>query len=117
MDSSDRPLIDLEEMAQEFVLETKQLQIPGYPTACNPSIIRLGNRFLLSFDAYVENSKEPDRIGLVWLDVDFGVLGEPIILGVPIHTWQDPRLVAVGNRVYLLFLKTCSNVFIFNFAL
>ncbi len=77
------PLVDLEEMAQQFVLETKQLQIPGHPTACNPSIIRLGNRFLLSFDPYVENSEEPDRIGLVWLNEDFDVMGEATILGLP----------------------------------
>jgi len=29
--------IDLETMAQDYVLEAKQLHIPGHPTACNAS--------------------------------------------------------------------------------
>ena len=32
--------IDLEQMTQDYILEVKQLHIPGYPTACNPSIAR-----------------------------------------------------------------------------
>ena len=32
------PDIDLEKLAQDYVLEIKQLHIPDYPTACNASI-------------------------------------------------------------------------------
>lgn len=32
--------VDLEAMAQDYVLEVKQLNIPDHPTACNPSLIR-----------------------------------------------------------------------------
>jgi len=33
-------LIDLDSMAQDFVLETKKIEIPGYPCAFNPAIVR-----------------------------------------------------------------------------
>ena len=94
--------LNLEDMAQDFVLETKQLEIPGYPTACNPSIARWGNMLLLSFDAYSGDTTAPDRMGLVWLDDDFNVISAPRILHIK-DTWQDPRLVSIGNRLYVVF--------------
>ena len=95
--------VDLEVMAQDFVLEVKQLQIPGHPTACNPSLIRWNNQLLLSFDAYTEGNNEPDRIGLVYLDDDFNVIGEPQILDLPGNLWQDSRLITTEESLYLVF--------------
>ena len=78
------------------------MHIPGYPTACNPSITRWHNDYVLSFDAYLENEKMPDRMGLVWLDSDFNVISEPQILPIK-NTWQDPRLIPIGDRLYIVF--------------
>lgn len=46
------PDVDLEKMAQDYVLEVKQLYIPDYPTACNASIVRWQDKLILSFNAY-----------------------------------------------------------------
>jgi hypothetical protein len=94
--------VDLEEGAQDFVLQTKQLFIPGHPTACNPSIVCWQGGLILSFDAYTEGNAAPDRMGLVHLDDDFEVIGAPYILDLPRNLWQDARLMTVGQRLYLV---------------
>lgn len=95
--------LDLEVMAQDFVIEVKQLQIPGHPNACNPSLIRWHNQFLLSFDAYIQRNDQPDGIGIVYLDDDFNVIGKPKILDLPMNLWQDSRLITITDRLYLVF--------------
>lgn len=95
--------VDLETMAQDFVLETKELKIPGYPGACNPSIVRWHNTLVLSFNAYTEGTDAPDQIGLVYLDGDFNVNGTPQILNVPKSPWPDCRLITNEDRLYLVF--------------
>lgn len=97
--------VNLDEMGQNFVLETKQLEIPGYPTACNPSIVRWGGRLLLSFDAYTGDNIAPDQMGLAWLDEGFHVIGTPHILPIR-NTWQDPRLMVMANCLYIVFNGT-----------
>lgn len=101
--------VDLEAMAQDYVLEVKQLKIPGHPTACNPSLIRWHNMLLLSFDAYTEGNDEPDLIGLVYLDGDFNVISEPQILNLPRNLWQDSRLMAIDECLYLVFNGAINN--------
>lgn len=96
-------ILDLETMAQDFVIETKQLQIPGHPNACNPSLIRWHNQLLLSFDAYIERDDQPDGTGLVYLDDNFNVIGAPQILDLPMNLWQDSRLITMADRLYMVF--------------
>jgi predicted GH43/DUF377 family glycosyl hydrolase len=44
------PLIDFEEeMRSDFVLETKKIDVPGFPDAYNPSLVKWKDGFLLSF--------------------------------------------------------------------
>lgn len=95
--------LDLEIVRQDFVVEVKQLHIPGHPNACNPSVIRWHHQLLLSFDAYIGRDDQPDGIGLAHLDDDFNVIGEPQILDLPKNLWQDPRLVATEDRLYMVF--------------
>ena len=94
--------LDLETLSQDFVVEAKQLQIPGHPNACNPSLVRWHNQLLLSFDVYIERSDEPDGVGLAYLDEGFNVIGEPQILDLPRNLWQDPRLITMGDQLYLV---------------
>ncbi len=42
-------VIDFEETSRDFVLETRKIEIPGYPHAFNPSIIRWKGELLLTF--------------------------------------------------------------------
>jgi hypothetical protein len=98
------PDIDLEKMAQDYVLEAKQLHIPGYPTACNASIVRWRDKLILSFDAYsMGKEDQPDLMGLAILDEDFNVIDHPQILDVPKNLWQDARLVVFNDVLYLVF--------------
>ena len=118
-------LIDLEEKTSDFVLETKQIHIPGFPHAFNPSIIRFQDRFLMIFrtGSYqnAENSEflltvlpesrasRTDEMGLVFLDSHFEPEG-PVHLvdiehfhGLRAFHSQDPRLVEAGGHLYIVY--------------
>ncbi len=106
--------IDIESWRQDFVLETKKIDIPGYPEAFNPSIVRWEEGFLLSFRV-IPNPKEPfiSRIGLVRLNADFSPTGEVDLLDtridekIPFHA-EDGRLIQVGEKLYLLYVDCCD---------
>lgn len=101
--------IDLEEMSQSFVLETKKIDIPGYPNAFNPSIARWKNRLLLCFRTRDPVTNTASIIGLVQLDEDFNPIGTPQILKINFKhptlqpMTQDPRLITVGDTLYMVF--------------
>ncbi len=103
-------LIDLEDLAQDFVLEVKKIEIPGYPIAFNPSIIRWKDLLLMSFRVIPDRkSSFTSRLGLVWLDEEFNPIGEPQLLelrgpysSVPCRA-EDGRLIEIGGRLYLVY--------------
>ncbi len=96
-------LLDLETMAQDFVIEVKQLHIPGHPHACNPSVVRWEDRLLLSFNAYIGKEDQPDAMGLLYLDDDFNGIGAPQIVNFCGDLWQDARLITLKENPYLVF--------------
>lgn len=103
-------LIDLRHMQQDFVLETKQIKIPGYPNAFNPSIIRWQNKLLLSFRLVPDRTRKFHcSLGLVWLDENFDPISEPQLLetnfpGSPIESRiDDARLIAVDETLWLVY--------------
>lgn len=106
--------IDIESWSQDFVLETKKIDIPGYPEAFNPSIVRWEEGFLLSFRV-IPNPKKPfvSRIGLVRLNADFSAVGESELLDTrldkekPFHA-EDGRLIKVQEKLYLLYVDCCD---------
>ena len=123
---SSEMFLDLREMNQDFVLETRKIDIPCYPDAFNPSLIRWRGSLLMSFRAggYQDASDEAllmsfrirdpqdestNDIGLVLLDEDFNLLSAPQVLKIPgtdapvAIRKQDPRLVRVGTRVYIVY--------------
>jgi len=106
--------IDLEDMSQDFVLSTKKIDVPGYPEAFNPSIIRWQGRILLSF-RHIPNPvfSFVSHIGLIWLNEDFSIASEPQLLNVQVEDSfilslipprsEDPRLVQIGERLYIVY--------------
>ncbi len=111
-------LIDLEKKTQDFVLETKKIEIPGFPDAFNASIVRWNNALLLSFRFRDPITLSTDGIGFVWLDEEFNIVGDPQILDVRLmepmsrnsmpSSWaQDPRLIVVAERLYIVY----SNIY------
>lgn len=102
-------LFNLEEGAQDFIISTKKIELPAYPGAFNPSIIRWENSLLLSFRIRNPITKGTDGIGLVWLDEEFNPTSEPQVLSIlyennqPISKQQDPRLIQIGSRLMLIY--------------
>jgi predicted GH43/DUF377 family glycosyl hydrolase len=102
-------LIDLESMANDFVLETKRIVIPEYPDAYNPSILRWQGTLLLSFRIYDPKTRFANQIGLIRLDDQMNPAGQPQVLEIrskdpfAISKRQDPRLVSAGNRLYIVY--------------
>src|SRR5690348_3844790 len=75
-------LLNLEQNAQPFVVETKQINIPGFPCAFNASIVRWHDKLLMCFRVRDKNMISTFQIGCVWLDDAFNVISEPYILEI-----------------------------------
>ena len=96
------------------MLETKKIDIPGYPDAFNPSIIRWQNRNLLSFRIIPDPKHSfESKIGLVWLDDEFQPVENPQLLvmrdidsTVPYRA-EDARLILVENQLWIVY---CDNL-------
>ncbi len=103
---------DLEDMAQEFVLETKRILIEGFPDAFNPSIIRWDGRLIMCFRTYHPESRSTNEIALVELSEDFEPAGETKFLKFEspdpycLMKRQDPRLLAVGGKLWVAYNNT-----------
>jgi predicted GH43/DUF377 family glycosyl hydrolase len=100
--------IDLDKMQQPFVLETKQIHIPGYPDAFNPSIVCLNDHVLMTFRSRKPGTNSATLVGFVWLDKDFNLISKPELLhitegDVPSFYIQDPRLCVINNKLYMLY--------------
>ncbi|OJU80572.1 MAG: hypothetical protein BGO10_10710 [Chlamydia sp. 32-24] len=110
-DCQDPPLtfVNLEDKAQDFVLESKQISIPGYLTAFNPTIIRWKNSLLLAFRIRHPVTAITNYVGLVWLDDDFNIKSQVYILDIPHQNkplpskLQDPRLITINDQLYMVF--------------
>lgn len=101
--------LDLEKMAQSFVIETKKIKVPGYPNAFNPSIVRLPQGFLMSFRHIPNPAKSfNSEIGLIWLDQNFDPIGSAQLLDIrngsliPSRA-EDARLLTVGDCLFLVY--------------
>lgn len=122
-------LVDLENGRQGFITETRQIHIPGHPTAFNPSIVRWHGTLLMSFrEITLPSALSPwpydynaqSRIGLVWLDDDFQPIGNAQLLDIPRAAGQnqrmpsrseDARLLVCGNSVYIVYSDNCEEMF------
>lgn len=111
--SFDCPLkaeVNLEDNIQKFVLKTKQIKIPEFPHAFNPSIIHCNGKLLMSFRVLALNTKPSkifnssgcSKIGLVFLDDDFNPIGKPQILDLGLRS-EDARLIQVSDKFYLVY--------------
>ncbi len=102
-------LLNLEEGAQDFILETKQIVIPECPHAFNPSIVRWRGALLMSFRVYNPTTRVPNYIGLSFLDEKFNPIGSAFLLHTrttnPFRPFkrQDPRLITVGGRLFIVY--------------
>lgn len=102
-------ILDLDELAQDFLLEVKKIDLPNYRDAFNPALIKWNDSFLLCFRIRDPLTKATNQMGLTWLDQQLNPVGQCSILEnvsrdplLPSLS-QDPRLIKVGQEVYLVY--------------
>lgn len=108
--AADENWIDLEDKSQDFILETKKIEIPGYSVPFNPSIIRWRGQLLLSFRIIPDLAhKYNGEIGLVFLNEDFEVASEPQLVCLrdeyakaPCRA-EDARLIAIDDHLFMVY--------------
>ncbi len=110
------PVIDMEDFAQPFILETKQIAFPEFPGAFNPSMVRWQGNLLMSFRCYNPKNKSTNPFALVFLNEKFEPISKPQVFELPFHNpvlpskLQDPRLVAIGDRLFAAYNNILENV-------
>lgn len=107
---------DLESKIPDFVLETKQIVIEGYPDAFNPSIVRFQGSLLLCFRTYNPITRATDKIGLIWLDEEMNPISSPQILHFQnsdpycLLKRQDPRLILYKDRLFIAYNNVLEGI-------
>ncbi len=100
------------------ILTAKQIKIPGYSNAYNPSLIPYKDGYLLSF-RYISRCPEKFKtnfhtdvsfVGVVRLDKNFKVFEKTVqLLNIVSYsstfslTAEDARLLNVGDRIFIVF--------------
>lgn len=100
--------VNLEENKSDFVIATRKLNIPEFPDAFNPCIVRWKGKILMSFRVRDPETTLTNVIGVTWLDSQLKPHGPPKILDfkhtMPAGTMvQDPRLFVVADRLYIIY--------------
>lgn len=108
----------LELIAQDFVIEERQIHLDEYPDAFNPSILKIDKGFLLAFRYCPDRSDDRlSFLGIVELDENFVPISIPQILDtrlgndqIPSHS-EDPRLILIQDEMYILYNDNCNTIF------
>ena len=98
---------------ERIVISSKQIFLPQYPTAFNPSLIKIHDEFLLIFRYCPQPNDYHDwwisYIGAVRLDENFDPISEPQLMTTryphsktPSQS-EDPRIFSYRGRLFLIF--------------
>jgi len=105
-------------IVSDSIINTKDILIPGYPDAYNPSLIPYEEGYLLSFRVRYYNLKtfikkvcnvRTAYVGLVKLNRQLEISGEPYLLDLTSYadhsstSAQDARLFKMGEKILLFF--------------
>lgn len=103
-------VLNLERNVQDFILETKQIILPEYPKAFNPSIVRWKGEIWMSFRFFPDpNDVWVAGIGMVKLNELFEPVGPSYILNfldhsqAIIHSLEDGRLITSGEQLFIVY--------------
>ena len=118
------PFQNLEDLQQDFILESKKIDIPGFPYAFNPSMIRCNGAILMcvrigsypccsdseeALPCRIPTNRVTTEVGIVVLNDDFEVIRPLQVLSIPnldpsIPFYpQDPRLISINQRIYAVY--------------
>jgi hypothetical protein len=115
---------------KDFVLETRQLHIPGYPDAFNPAIVRWQSKepvalldgsviepvYVLLFRIRDPITAKTNEIGALFLDEAFNQLTAAQPLNVHyknpnyLDGQQDPRLLYVNDKLLMVYSNLVSGL-------
>ena len=104
--------LNLEDGAQDFILETKRIVIPGVPHAFNPSVIIWKGMILMTFREIPDPKQSfTSRLGIVIVNEEFDPIGIPQFLdlkpaGVPRSRpsrAEDARLIATDDKLFIVY--------------
>ena len=106
--------VDLESVLSPFILETKKLSLPDYPQAFNPALVRWKDGWLLGCRVIKNKTQKgwQSYVALVALDKNFKPKGSVQLLNTrsmaPTQPFNsaDPRLLWVGDRLYVVYSDT-----------
>lgn len=118
---------DLEELSQNFVLDTFRIKIPDHPHAFNPSIIRWNGSIYMSFRELPGDNLKPkisgysgmSWIGVVKLDENFNPAEKAQILIpnledqtvlIPSRS-EDARLLTIDDRLFIVYSDNINDHF------
>lgn len=110
LDAGPKPtVIDMESFPQDFIVETKQIILPEFPGAFNPSIVRWNGNIFMTFRTRTADMVSDFKIGCVWLNESFEPISVPQILQFRnenpdcLDQRQDPRLIVINDELYIIF--------------
>lgn len=108
--------LDLNGFYQEYVLEKKRIEIPGFPHAFNAGIVDYKAGYLMSFRV-IPNASTPflSEIGVVELDKEFNLISTPQLLDTRGANFypsraEDARLISVNDTLYLVYSNNIDEV-------
>ena len=103
------------EQSDNIVTSTKRIDLPQFPGAFNPSLIKVKEGFLLSFRYYPDQSQLwISKIGIVLLDDNLAPVSEPVLLDTRIGNSkipsqsEDARLFSCNGNIYLIYNDNTS---------
>lgn len=97
--------------AKQIVTATKQIYLPEFPGACNPSIVKYNDGYLLTF-RYLPNRYDfswISYIGVVILDEFFDPISEPQLLDTRVYNKttpsqsEDARIFFYDGKYYVIY--------------
>jgi predicted GH43/DUF377 family glycosyl hydrolase len=107
-------VIDLEEHTDNFILETKQINLKNYLLAFNPSIIRYKNAILMVFRIRDPLLKTTNEMGIIRLGSDLSPASKVYRVKIKPcaiqgnNQAQDPKLIVIKKELYLVYNDNTS---------
>lgn len=107
-----------EEIKRPIVIASKQILLPDYPDAFNPSFVQIPEGFLLIFRdlPFAETQPWISYIGVVLLNHDFEPISEPQLLATrtsesttPCQS-EDARIFFYRGRIFIIFNDNIETV-------
>lgn len=101
-------LLDLDDFTADFIVESKKIDVPGYPDAFNPCLIRWKGSILMTFRFREQETGSTNNVGFVWLDDNFNVISPPTLLHIRhsknvLGPIQDVRMVVKDDKLLIVY--------------